>query len=117
MNSIKRIIIGNIRKQLSSINNLKVNIFAFLGYERNELEFEEINFKKRNEIITPSTNLDEFYAGATNKILDEMETFGIRGSQWTLHSILRIELRINRYTPLRGRSYVPLPTVLANKKQ
>ena len=29
---------------------------------------------------------------------------------------LKIELRINKYYPLRGTSYIPLTTVLANKK-
>ena len=45
-----------------------------------------------------------------------MEEFEIRGSQWVLNRILSFELRINRYTPHRGRSYVPLPSVIANKK-
>jgi hypothetical protein len=45
-----------------------------------------------------------------------MENFEIRGSQWVLSRILRLELNINRYTSLRGRSYVPLLDVLANKK-
>lgn len=54
---------------------------VFLGYERNWIEFLEVNFKHRNEIITEATNLDEFYSNAVNKIQDEMETFEIRGSQ------------------------------------
>jgi hypothetical protein len=93
MTSIKRIIIGNTRKQLAK-NNLKVNIVAFLGYERND-EFQGKNFKTRNEIITQTTNLDEFRSDVVSKILDEMETFEIRGSQWVHDSILRIELKIN----------------------
>jgi hypothetical protein len=45
-----------------------------------------------------------------------METFEIWGSQWVLSRILRLELNMNRYTPLRGRSHVPLRDILANKK-
>lgn len=45
-----------------------------------------------------------------------MEGFEIRGSQWILNRILRMELRINQYTPTHVRSYVPLPDVLASKK-
>lgn len=88
----------------------------FLGYKRNYEEFQEIHLKTRNEIIYELTNLDEFYNNAINKIKNEMETFQIRVSQWVLHSILRMELRINKYIPLRGSSYIPLPEVLANKK-
>ena len=46
-----------------------------------------------------------------------MEGFKFRGSQWRLNRNLRIELRINRYNPLRGASYTLLPKVLADKKR
>jgi hypothetical protein len=45
-----------------------------------------------------------------------METFEIRGSQWVLSRIVKVELKINKYNPLRGSSYIPLPEILANKK-
>ena len=45
-----------------------------------------------------------------------MENFEIRCSQWVLNRILSLELGIKRYTPLRGRPYVPVPSALANKK-
>ena len=45
-----------------------------------------------------------------------MEQFEIRRSQRRLKRILRIELRMNKYNPLRGASYITLPKVLANKK-
>ena len=45
-----------------------------------------------------------------------MEEFEIKGSQWKLNRILKMELRINKYNPLRGASYIPVPKVLANKK-
>ena len=38
------------------------------------------------------------------------------GSGWRLHSIIRLELHTVRYNPLRGKSYIPLPKELANKK-
>lgn len=45
-----------------------------------------------------------------------MEEFQTKGSGWTLNKISYIELRINRYVPLRGSSYVELPQVIKNKK-
>ena len=45
-----------------------------------------------------------------------MEEFEIKSSQWVLNRILNLELRITKYTPLPGKSYVPLPEVLAKKK-
>jgi hypothetical protein len=46
-----------------------------------------------------------------------MEEFEIKGSQWKLNRILKMGLRINKYNPLRGPSYISLPKVLANKKK
>jgi hypothetical protein len=75
-----------------------------------------MNFRTRNEIITPASNLAEVYAAIIQTVLDKMETFEIRGTNCVLNRIQSIELGINRYVPLRGRSYVPLSKVLANKK-
>ena len=45
-----------------------------------------------------------------------MATFQSMGSGWRLHSIIQSELYTVRHNPLRGRSYIPLPKELANKK-
>lgn len=114
LKSAEKIVNGNIRKQLN-INDLKVNIVVFAECQKDE-EPQEMNFKSQDEIITSACNLGDFYSKILNKILSEMEECEIRGSQWRLKRILRIELRINKYNPLRGASYNSLPKVLANEK-
>jgi hypothetical protein len=88
---------------------------VFAKYKRRKEEYQEMNFKIQNEIITIITDLDDFYSTAKNKILSEMEEFEIRVSQWKLNRILKMELRINKYNSLRGTSYIPLAKVLAKK--
>ena len=44
-----------------------------------------------------------------------MATFQSMGSGWRFHGIIRLELHIVRYNPLRGEIYIPLPEELANK--
>ena len=51
LNSIGRIIMGNIRREVARNNNLKVIVIVFAEYRRNEL-FQQKNFKTRNEINT-----------------------------------------------------------------
>jgi hypothetical protein len=114
MNDIERPVIGNIRQDLSR-HTLKVNVILIAEYVRGE-ERDRISFRTKNETITQATNFAEFYASVTQNILNKMETFEIRGSQWVLSRILKLELNINRYNPLRGRSYISLPPTLANKK-
>ena len=115
LDSSEKIVNGNIRIELAR-NELKVNIVVFAGYKRGTDEYQEMNFKTQNEIITKASDLAEFYSKAKNKILIEIEEFEIRGSQWILNRILKIELRINKYNPLRVASYISLPEVLTNKK-
>ena len=45
-----------------------------------------------------------------------MATCQNEGSGWRLHSIIKLELHIVRYDPLRGETWIPLPKELANKK-
>ena len=87
----------------------------FVEFKKGE-EYQLKNFKTSNEIITTATNLNEFYEEAIQNIINEMEEFEIRGSQWALNQILNLELIINQYNPLRGRSYMSVPPTLAKKK-
>ncbi|XP_054712885.1 uncharacterized protein LOC129222404 [Uloborus diversus] len=45
-----------------------------------------------------------------------MDDFQARGSGWVLSKIDNLELRINKYNPLRGSSYIELPDKIKNKK-
>ena len=107
LNNIERPVIGNIRRELARKSGLKVNVVVSAEYVKGE-QRAQINFRANNKTITPATNFAELW--------NKMETFEIRGSQWVLSRILKLELCINRYNPLRGRSYMPLPPALANKK-
>jgi len=50
------------------------------------------------------------------KILVRMEEFQERDSGWTLLHLFRLEKNINQYSPLRGSSYIKLPSCFENKK-
>jgi len=74
-------------------NSLNVNAVLFVEFKKGE-EYQLENFKTSNEIITPTTNFDEFYEELVQNILNEIEEFEIRGSQWVLNQFLNSELRI-----------------------
>ena len=40
----------------------------------------------------------------------------VEGSGWRIHSIIRLELHIVDYNPLRGETWIALPKELANKR-
>jgi len=45
-----------------------------------------------------------------------MEEFQERHSGWTLLHLIQLEMNIHQYSPLRGMSYIKLPSCLKTKK-
>ena len=68
------------------------------------------------EVNLDGTDEKELYDTMVEKMVEKTATFQSIGSGWRLHSIIQLELHTVRYNPLRGKSYIPLPKELANKK-
>lgn len=119
LENIERLVFGLINKELNH-QELKVNIFVLAEYKRGtdqkNMVYCETNLKTQNEVLTKSSDLAAFYSRVKQTILNEMEVFESKGSQWVLNKILSLELRLNKYNPLKGASYIALPECLANKK-
>ncbi|HEY9485712.1 MAG TPA: hypothetical protein VIQ04_03640, partial [Nitrososphaeraceae archaeon] len=119
LDNTQNIIEGKIKHTLKYMD-MKVNMVLVAEYkkgvDKDNMEYLETNFKTKNEIIVKATNLTDYYSGAKDHILNEMESFETRGSQWTLNKIHKLELRLNKYNPLKGSSYIPLPKVIDAKK-
>lgn len=113
-----RPLIVNKIREIMQENNYKMNIVLLAEYKKpsnNENIFQQMNFKTKNTIILHTSNIEESTKDKEKKILTEMEEFVTKGSGWTLNKILNLELRINRYVPLRGSSYIELPKKIASK--
>ena len=68
------------------------------------------------EVNLDGTDEKEIYDTMVERMIENMATFQSLGSGWMLRSIIRLELYTVRYNPLRGKSYIPLPKELADKK-
>ena len=53
---------------------------------------------------------------AKQKITQSLVLFQKEGSGWVLDEILHLDLSIAQYTPVKGSSYIPLPSKLKAKK-
>ncbi|GFY22228.1 uncharacterized protein TNCV_3298711 [Trichonephila clavipes] len=102
-------------EKLSQRIGVKANLQLYCDYQR-EQETQEFSFKTMDQIILESTDLNEFYNEVVDKLKREMEEFEARGSGWRLIEIKYLELRINKYNPLRGSSYIDLPKMIEVKK-
>jgi len=67
-------------------------------------------------IISAYSNIENEYKKHMEKILVRLEEFQERDSGWTLLHLIRLEMNINQYSPLRGSSYIKLPSCLETKK-
>ncbi|XP_046666612.1 uncharacterized protein LOC124358355 [Homalodisca vitripennis] len=97
-------------------HNIKANLVFEAEYTKpTSGVIQKMNFKTKNTVILPTTDIREYVTTAMKKLLAEMDEFYAKGSGWTLHKILHLELRINRYVPLRGSSYMELPKKIVAK--
>ena len=110
--NITSILRNNRGTKVKLIFNCNMKKVSNLG----ETVIKPANFHSDNHINLDGTDEDEIYIIMTEKILENMATFQSMGSGWRLHSIIKLELHIVRYNPLRGETWIQLPKELANKK-
>ena len=56
------------------------------------------------------------YTTTVDKMMESMSRFEMHGSNWRFRSVVRLEINIVVYRPLRGNSHIPVPEELAVKK-
>ena len=61
-------------------------------------------------------NESEIIDSMIETIEERLQNFNNKGSNWVLERVLSLDVQMTQYIPLRGRSYIPLPKILANKK-
>ena len=77
---------------------------------------EQAPFHSKAEVDLEGTDVDDLYDAMTDRVLESMATFQMRGSNWTFKSIISLEIHTVAYEPLSGNSYIPLPLKLAQKR-
>ena len=93
-----------------------MKLFATYKNEKTN-QLREQNFKTCNKVILKSTNLIKYYNDSKNNIITESQEFDARdGSPWKLIRVDFLQLRINKYNPMRASSYIDLPIKLKLKK-
>uniref|UniRef100_A0ABD2WIY7 Uncharacterized protein n=1 Tax=Trichogramma kaykai TaxID=54128 RepID=A0ABD2WIY7_9HYME len=109
-----------IKETLAKHSTIKVNVELvgeFMTLSNNgEFIFSDKYFNTKNEHISQSTDLGEWYMlNVQEPILKQMEEFEEDGSGWALSKILHLLVNINKYNPSRVGSYIPLPKVINDK--
>ena len=76
----------------------------------------EAAFHSKKEVNLESTDADELYAEMKDRVIEDLTNFLQGGSGWRFRSIVSLNVFTAEYKPLKGSSYIPLPSCLASKK-
>ena len=111
---------GNITSVLRNNRRTKVKLILICNMEKpsilGEIVIRPSNFSSNIEVNLDGTNEDDLYIMMTERIIENMAAMQqVEGSGWRFHSIIRLELHVVSYNPLRGETWVALPKELANK--
>ena len=111
---------GNITSVLRNNRRTKVKLVLICYMGRPSILSETIirpaNFSSEIKDNFDGTDENELYNTMTERAMENIASFlQVEGSGWRFHSIIRLELHVVRYNPIRGEAYVALVKELANK--
>lgn len=114
--SVKNKIIHCLENEIHAHNAVKFNLFVDCVLKNQLGEELEAAFKTKNKVALLETNLSEILDEAFQKLEKELEESQLKNSGWSLSAVDGIRLKVNKYNPLRGSTYLPLSPEIANKK-
>ena len=77
----------------------------------------EAAFHSEIENNFPATNEKKLLNFMIEEVLEKMANLQRRGSNWRFEEILKLELHLVEFTPLKGNSWIPLPEKNLKRKQ
>ncbi|XP_046399469.1 uncharacterized protein LOC124165964 [Ischnura elegans] len=116
LNDIKQKLFEKLNEGVIENNSIKFNLVLICKFRKNEKEELDTAFKTPNTRVLLIDMIDEIIDEAFSKILKEKSEFQAKGSGWSLSEVIGLELRINKYNPLRGSTYIELPAKIKNTK-
>jgi hypothetical protein len=119
LNSVEEVVKWLIRNNIKD-KQLKINFNLRCIYRHIATQVQkEKTFHTENTIYSAASNLLEKIKAQFNQItekIDLYEQYPEDGSQFVFDSIICLEISINKYQPLNGKSYIDLPIWIRNKK-
>ena len=107
---------GILQDNLSELKSIKVNFMLEAVYTDVEGEEAKRAFKTTNKPVLEEHDLNEFLGNEFRQLIHEAEESQEKNSGWTLSVIKNLNIRIHKYSPWRGSSYIILPDWIEKKK-
>ena len=94
---------------------LSIQIY-FSKPKRETMEQVTLHFCGNCQIALKAEDIDENLQELIKKMYSSFLEYQRQGSNWSLDKILKIQIHLVRYKPIKGSSYIPLPIKLRSKK-
>lgn len=121
MSAIKHKILTLIKLQIEIFRAVKVNFELFTIYTKYDVK-DDVNvssiktFNTKNGVLTEGSDLELIFSQIVDTLNIQSEEFQEKESGWAIEKLLFIEINFNKYNPMRGSSYIPLPQLIKQKR-
>jgi hypothetical protein len=113
LEAMQPVLIKLLKYELTIKFCIKANIFLECKFTNMHNEYSARSFKTANEAIYYESSISTYIDFSFNKLSQEIEDHEGKGSGWTLDEVNSVELRVNKFQPLKASSYLDLPPRIA----
>ena len=120
LQSTRSVIKNNLLKVLNEMKGLKFNEMLKITFEKqkgDELIEKEAYFNAKPQTVTNETEIANLLQITQQQIVNIIQQWISEGSGWTIKSVDSHYINIVKYEPLKGSSYIQLPSELRNGKK
>ena len=118
LNSTRKGLVYHITSVLTSMKGLKFAETLRVTFEKETGHEERViktaYFNSQPQTITNDTQIELALSLSKQEILNNIAVWISEGSGWTIESINNHYLNVVKYEPMKGSSYIKLPTELRN---
>ena len=118
LNSTRKAVANHIENILTSMKGLKFAETLRVTFEKETGSEERViktaYFNSQPQTITNDTQIEPALSSSKQEILNNIAVWISEGSGWTIESINNHYLNVVKYEPMKGSSYIKLPTELRN---
>ena len=114
--TVMRVIKDNLSQGLKVRLGLKCEMIKVSPNAEGEYIIATPYFNSNMKVILRKGTISEEYIDMLAEIFEKIANFQREGSGWRFRQVIHLEIHMNKYEPLSGSSYIPLPKHLQTKK-
>ena len=113
---------SQIKDFLRKHRNTKVRMLLVCEMEIQNIEKSSANqdkayFHSKTYINLEKTDIKVLLKEMIKEILENIDIYQKTGSGWYFKEVVRLEIHIVEYKPIKGGSFIPLPEIIKKKMQ